>query len=219
MKSTIKITPPNLINKLNDGLDLSSLLNGKDEEIIESSFSAQFIEGITRDNLSGYSSLLSNCIFSQCKLRKAQFSDMIFKNCDLSNIHFTGSSFTRVEFNGCKLTGTNFSECTFNQVTFNECRGEYINLSGSKLRNVLFNACILRGGAFDNALLTNTFFSSCNLIEAEFYRTSLKGIDLSSSEIAGIRILALPPNELRGAKVSTLQALELARLLGIEIED
>ena len=65
----------------------------------------------------------------------------------------------------------------------------------------------------------NVSFDACNLMEAEFYRTSLKGIDLSNSEISGIRITNLANNELRGSSVSSLQALELARMLGVEIRD
>ena len=56
-------------------------------------------------------------------------------------------------------------------------------------------------------------------MEAEFYHTSLKGIDLSNSEISGIRITNLANSELRGSSVSSLQALELIRMLGIEIID
>jgi len=56
-------------------------------------------------------------------------------------------------------------------------------------------------------------------MEAEFYHTSLKGIDLSNSEISGIRITNLANSELRGSSVSSLQALELIRMLGIEIKD
>ena len=56
-------------------------------------------------------------------------------------------------------------------------------------------------------------------VEAEFYHTSLKGIDLSNSEISGIRITNLANSELRGSSVSSLQALELIRMLGIEIKD
>ncbi|MEO3258064.1 pentapeptide repeat-containing protein, partial [Parabacteroides distasonis] len=47
----------------------------------------------------------------------------------------------------------------------------------------------------------------------------LKGIDLTSSEIAGIRIGSIPGGELKGATVTSLQALDIARMLGITIKD
>lgn len=89
----------------------------------------------------------------------------------------------------------------------------------SKLRNVSFNQCFLRGGGLDNCQFTNVEFEHCNLVEAEFHRTSLKGIDLTSSEIAGIRIGSIPGGELKGATVTSLQALDIARILGITIKD
>ena len=77
----------------------------------------------------------------------------------------------------------------------------------------------LRGGGLDNCQFTNVEFEHCNLVEAEFHRTSLKGIDLTSSEIAGIRIGSIPGGELKGATVTSLQALDIARMLGITIKD
>ena len=89
----------------------------------------------------------------------------------------------------------------------------------SKLRNVSFNQCFLRGGGLDNCQFTNVEFEHCNLVEAELHRTSLKGIDLTSSEIAGIRIGSIPGGELKGATVTSLQALDIARMIGITIKD
>ena len=149
----------------------------------------------------------------------AQFSDVVFKNCDLSNVNLTECGFHRVEFTGCKLMGTNMSDGTFNHITFDECRGEYMNLSMSKMRYIQFTRSNLQGAGIEGCQLMNVSFDACNLMEAEFYRTSLKGIDLSNSEISGIRITNLANNELRGSSVSSLQALELARMLGVEIRD
>ena len=71
----------------------------------------------------------------------------------------------------------------------------------------------------DNCQFTSVAFDTCNLVETEFHRTNLKGINFTSSNIAGIRISTLPINELRGAKVTSLQAIEIARMLGVIIED
>ncbi|MDH6358217.1 pentapeptide repeat-containing protein [Parabacteroides sp. PF5-9] len=215
----IKITAPRLANKLNEMSDLLEVLNEKDNELTEISFSNQSVESVKRERLIIYGCLFSNCIFTDSHFRKAQLNDVVFKNCDLSNIHLSGSSFTRVEFNGCKLTGTNLSETQLNHVLFRECRGEYINLSGSNQRNVFYQRCNLRGGAFDNCVIHEVGFETCNLVEAEFYQTALKGVDLSDSEIAGIRVSTVVSPELRGVTVNTLQALELANLLGVKIRE
>ena len=53
---------------------------------------------------------------------------------------------------------------------------------------------------------------------AEFSRTRLKGLSFVDSDIRGIRVGDTGSFELKGLKVSALQASELARLLGLEIE-
>lgn len=93
------------------------------------------------------------------------------------------------------------------------------NLLHEQTPERIFNQCFLRGGGLDNCQFTNVEFEHCNLVEAEFHRTSLKGIDLTSSEIAGIRIGSIPGGELKGATVTSLQALDIARMLGITIKD
>lgn len=215
----MKITSPQLPKELNEEVELLKVLNRKDEDLNDCSFRSQLIESVTRPMLSVSVCKFSNCSFIKCQFKKGQFSDVVFSYCDLSNIQFTGSSFHRVEFIGCKLTGTVFADATFHQVSFKECRGEYINLSGSKQRYVYYLSNNLRGGAFDNCNWTNICFESCNLIEAEFYHTPLKDIDLSDSEIAGLRINAIPWTELRGVEVTSLQALDLVHLLGIKVKD
>ena len=59
-------------------------------------------------------------------------------------------------------------------------------------------------------------FCSCSLTGAEFFRTPLAGIDLTTDDIGGI---AVAGPELRGAVVTAYQASELARLLGVVIRD
>ena len=200
----LKITAPRLVKNLREDVDWMDCISRQEDDFTECSFNGLCVEDVSKQNLSVNSCLFTNCGFIACNYRKSQFSDVVFKNCDLSNINLSGCGFYRVEFIGCKLTGTNFSESIF---------------SMSKLRNVSFNQCFLRGGGLDNCQFTNVEFEHCNLVEAELHRTSLKGIDLTSSEIAGIRIGSIPGGELKGATVTSLQALDIARMLGITIKD
>lgn len=59
-------------------------------------------------------------------------------------------------------------------------------------------------------------FAGGSLAEAELGGMPLKGIDLRSADIRGIRLAG---GELKGAIVSPVQAMELARLLGVEIRE
>ena len=170
----MKITQPRLENVLHEDTEIQTALEKNDEDLTGYSFKSQRIEGVKKSNLSVQSCIFSNCSFGACSIRKSQFSDVVFKNCDLSNVNLTECGFHRVEFTGCKLMGTNMSDGTFNHITFDECRGEYMNLSMSKMRYIQFTRSNLQGAGIEGCQLMNVSFDACNLMEAEFYRTSLK---------------------------------------------
>ena len=62
-------------------------------------------------------------------------------------------------------------------------------------------------------------YARCDLTEAEFRRTQLRGVSFADSDIRGLRVGEVASFELAGLKVNALQAVELARLLGVEIDD
>ena len=70
--------------------------------------------------------------------------------------------------------------------------------------------------AFIQAKLKKTSFSETILNKTDFLGTKLKGIDLSDCQISGI-MLSDDLRELKGAKISTMQAADLIRLLDIEV--
>lgn len=214
-----KITPPRLKANLPAAGGLSAALSDPDNQLAGFAFDHEVVEAVSGQFLSLSNCRIQHTLFSGCRFHKSQFSDVLFSHCDLSNIRLSGCGFHRVEFADCKLTGTDLSESIFNQVVFRGCRGEYMNLSEGKLRHVVFQDCLMRGAAFDSCQLIETEFGGCNLSEAEFHRTPLKGIDLSTCEITAIRVGSVAAGELKGAVVTSLQALELVRLLGVHIRD
>ena len=66
------------------------------------------------------------------------------------------------------------------------------------------------------AVSSKTIFDSCDLTEADFSQADITGSDLRRSRIEGIRI---GPEQLRGVIVTHDQALYLAGLLGLVIQD
>ena len=50
----------------------------------------------------------------------------------------------------------------------------------------------------------------------DFFKTPLKGIDLSACEIGGIMV-SDTYKELQGVKISPLQAVDIVHLLGVKI--
>ena len=67
----------------------------------------------------------------------------------------------------------------------------------------------------EDVKLHNVEFENCNLFSSNFFNTKLQGIDFTSSNIEGI-IVDIP--NIKGAIVSELQAIDLAKLLGIIIK-
>ena len=64
--------------------------------------------------------------------------------------------------------------------------------------------------------MKNVYFEKADLMQAQFSKTSLKDIDLSSSIIAG---LAISVDDIKGAIIDTYQASDLLYLLGIKIKN
>lgn len=210
----VKVVAP-FINEQSESITPLDIL--VDEEKISDLY---FSKGVVRQVNKPYLSI-NNCtfkqqIFNECQLKSAQLTDIRFENCDLSNVSFTGTTFYRVEFISCKLLGTGFPEATLNHVWMEHCYGQYINLSMTKMRTVRFSHCDFRNASLNDSKLIPAAFDNCELLEADFSHTSLKGIDLRSSRITGIQLNIA---DLKGAIVSSLQAMDLLPLLGVKVED
>lgn len=189
------------------------------ELIADTSFGSVVFPGFDREHVSVQGALFSGCRFPGCTLRASQLADVVFRNCDLSNVRFSDCGFHRVEFIECKLVGADLSESTFFHVLFQGCKAELMNLSEGKFRFVRFSDSLLRSASLDRCSFERVEFSACDLTLAELHRTPLRGVSLADSRIDGIRVVEVVSRELKGLKVTRLQASELARMLGIEIEE
>ena len=56
-----------------------------------------------------------------------------------------------------------------------------------------------------------------NLEKVDFFKTSLKGIDVSTCNIAGITV-SENFNEIKGIQIDALQAADIAQLVGVKIK-
>ena len=169
----------------------------------------------TLDRLEVKGCVIAHSVWQQATLRKSGFVDVIFDGCDLSGCDFSGAVFSRVRFQGCKLTGANFAETVFRDVAFCDCRAPYLNLAAAKAQRLLFADCRLTEASFQEMKWTAAF-QRCDLTGATFHFAPLKGINLTTSRMDGLRV-GLP--DLKGAIVNTYQAADLARLLGLVIND
>ena len=174
---------------------------------------------LDREHVWVQSCLFAGCLFPACVLRGSHFTDVTFRNCDLSNADLTGCSFQRVEFLDCKLMGTNLSEATMQHVAFERCKAEFANFALGRLRFVAHSQGVMRGAVFDECRLEKASFSRCDLTQGEFRGTRLRGLSFADSDIRGIRVGEVDSFELKGLKINALQAVDLVRLLGVEVEE
>ena len=130
-------------------------------------------------------------------LRGAYFRDVSFLNCDFAGAALIGTTLHRCAFEGCRLTGANFS--------------------AGALADVRFFGCVAQSAVCDIGLRRRAAFAfkECSLAGAQFLHTPLAGHSFATCNIEGI---SLEGPELRGARVTALQACELAKLLGVIVE-
>lgn len=153
---------------------------------------------------------------SGCRFDRSDFVDVVFSGCGLSGAELSGCSFLRCRFENCKGVGTAFVHSPMRHVAFEGGPFRMANFSETTFKTVRFSGCDLTESVFLQCIPQGLAFDSCKLININFCRTRLAGLDLSSNQLEGILVAG---DELRDAVVSPLQAVELARLLGIKIKD
>jgi uncharacterized protein YjbI with pentapeptide repeats len=95
----------------------------------------------------------------------------------------------------------------------------YANLGEVTMEGVALVRCDLRE-AFVNEvkLRKRTRLDHCSLVRADLFRTMLKGVDLSTCDIAGIAV-SDTRQELRGAIICAEQAVDVVGMLGLRVKE
>lgn len=154
--------------------------------------------------------------FNQNNLDHCTMIDCVFEHCDLSNVDASSSCFRRVEFIRCNLVGTDCSRSVMEDVLINKTNVRFGNFSASQLRNCEWKDSKFDEASINDCRIKDLVLADCSFVGAEFLHTPLKHVDFSSCMIDGIM---LSGSELKGVIVSEIQAVSLARLLGIVIKE
>ena len=160
--------------------------------------------------------IFDRMILVDATLRRWAMESCRFRASDLSNANLGESTLEGVVFEACKLVGVDFSAArgiAF-EARFEDCILRLARFGGVGLRDVQFLRCDLRDVDFSGADCRGVVFDDCDLEGALFEGTDLRKADLSSA-----RGVALNPdqNQVKGARISTALALELARRRGFVI--
>ncbi|MEZ3514105.1 MAG: pentapeptide repeat-containing protein [Lachnospiraceae bacterium] len=162
---------------------------------------------------------ISNCVvenvtFLSCNLYEADFYKTKFVHCDMSNLYIPNAAINNCIFENCKMIGVNISESSLNEVQLDNVIGGYMNATGAIIKKCTFTKSDFKNAFFNNCDLKKNILEQCNLKKAWFNGVMLRGVDFSTCDIEGINVGV---KEIQGMKVSTAQAVELIRLLGVEI--
>ena len=162
-------------------------------------------------------SRFENCRFLGCSFDKGGFLDVEMKQCDLSNSSFSDSYFHRCRISSCKWMGTDLQNSTFKHMFVSGCNFQMSNFDHSVFDTVSFSDCNLNHANLSSCKWKHLEFTHANLDLAMFFKTPMKGLNLTTNTIDGISV-SDSFMELRGAVVSPTQAAELSKLLGLVIK-
>lgn len=161
--------------------------------------------------------IFEGCSFLNCSFEKGEFTDVVFKSCNFSNADFSDGYFNRCQMISSKGVGAKFSGSTIQNMVFSDCNLEYGNFDSSKFEKVRFCDTTLSHGAISQCKCKDISFQKVCFHGASFFKTPLKGMDFTSSDITGL-VLSDECMELKGAVVDLYQAAELAKHLGVLIK-
>mgnify|MGYP000241766528 CR=1 FL=1 len=162
--------------------------------------------------------IFDQCTFSNVTLERCSFRNVRFESCSFPNCNFSHSWFHQCEFMGTQLVGANFGSSNFVDFIVQKSALRYANFTSARFDRSEIIDCDC----------TDTFFAECSLgsfvvdqtrfVRSEFFHTSLKDVDFTTSELDGICV-SDRGEELKGAVVNAFQAIELSKLLGLVVKE
>ena len=103
-------------------------------------------------------------------------------------------------------------------VSATDCQLRYADVSEATVRGLRLRACNLAESSWHATGLKSVALVDCDLTRAEFVRTPLAGIDLTTCRIGGLTV-SDDYRELRGCVIAPDQAVDLIGLLGVRIAE
>ena len=160
---------------------------------------------------------ISGCDFENVLFRRCKFSHCNFDGCDFANCNFENSYWKKAGISDSKGDGGNFSGSRFKECVWKDSSFCYANFSRAVFEGTHVRRCKFREAFLSEVKFRLTLFKETDFYRADFFKTPLKGMDMSDCILDGI-LVSETFRELRGMKGGIEQALSLAGLLGMEIK-
>ena len=160
---------------------------------------------------------LAQCALQGMRGAKASFYDCDLRECDLSGAQLEEAYFARCRLEGCKLEGAQLTKTFWRSCRVVDCMCRYTNWGEATLEGVTLTGCDLREAFLSEVRFrARTRLERCSLVQADLFRTTLKGMDLSTCDLAGISVSDTHA-ELRGMRIAPEQAVDLVGMLGVVV--
>lgn len=163
-------------------------------------------------------SVFSDCSFFECDFTQSTFHEVVFENCDFSNCCFDAAYFDRCYFTECKAVGLKSQESCFKQTQIIDSVLRYAAFDQVKFDHCAFERVDLSNATITSSELIDLAVDECRLVENDFFKTSLKGLDVSTCEFTS-PLVSSPPYELKGLVIDRLQAAHLVEFLDVKIKE
>lgn len=188
----------------------------QDEDIKHIHFENQTMLNADISNVVWEAVQFIKCRFERCDFSNANFYGVSFINCDFSNCIFLDSYWKKTKITNCKGNGSDFSQSHFRECVLSNTSLCYANFSKSAWVGCVIEGCTLKEAFLTEAKLKSFTLKDTVLTCTDFFKTPLKGIDLSDCSIGGIRV-SDTFKELRGVKITPVQAMDIIELFGVEL--
>lgn len=198
------------MSRLDEKLYIEKSLQGLD-------FSGETFSSIEFDNCS-----FTECNFSEAIFNKCNFIDCHFIKCNLSIIKILTSRFTDITFEQCKVIGVNWTKALWpnfelsTSMKFQQCIINDSSFFALNLQELQIIECKAHDVDFREGDFTQANFSHSDFSYSQFMHTNLCQVDFTQASNYQIDITC---NEVKGAKFSRFEALNLLTSLGIELVD
>ncbi|WP_370949314.1 pentapeptide repeat-containing protein [Amycolatopsis sp. cg5] len=157
-------------------------------------------------------SLVESVKLAGARLAPLTLSDVTVRNVDLSNAVLSDTTARRAEFTKCRAIGLNLGLVHAADLYVEATQFDYASVRFGKVKNsAVFVGCTFREAVLSGDL-SNVVFADCDFAGAEFEAIRAGACDLRGSRLAGARGLLT----LRGALITTEQALSVATTLAVE---
>lgn len=169
---------------------------------------------------------VKNCVFVHCTFNSIELSNTrlganTWKHCTVNNPHLTFSEMTHSVFENCNLININWSEVQSNmryRRSIHKIKDSYLKYNIFillDLQNMDFRSNVIHHGLFEECDLHTSNFSGCDLLDTEFIQCNLMKANFKD---ASGYYLDIKTCQLKDAKVSLFEAVNLALQLGIEVD-